>query len=67
MVSRFSNMLYGKKRKLEMPEVKRKLSKFKIPIANGCNYLKTIHFLPKHDSGFNNQKSCFKAIIVNAH
>ena len=43
-------------------------SKHPLPtVAITRKLLKTINFLPKHDSGFNNQKSRFKAIIVNAH
>ena len=54
-----------------MPEINRKLSKLKTPIVLRLplleNCWKAINLLPKHDFRFNNQKSHFKAIIVNAH
>ena len=61
--------VYGKKRKPGNAGNQSFLnSKHPLPtVAITRKLLKTINFLPKHDSGFNNQKSRFKAIIVNAH
>ena len=67
----FSNMLYGKKRKARVLEINRKLSKLKTPIVLGLalleNSWKANDLLPKHDFGFNEQKSHFTAIMVNAY
>ena len=54
-----------------MLEINRKLSKLKTPIVLGLalleNCWKANDLLPKHDFGFNEQKSHFTAIMANAY